>query len=64
MSSPYAACCLSLVGLSSLSAWCQREDDPESYSNFFWMRRGEGEHVYCMLVCCSGNRRKQMSAGH
>ncbi len=28
----------------------QKEEDAESYSNFFWMRRGEGEHVYCMLV--------------
>ena len=32
----------------------QREEDPDTYSNFFWMRRGEGTHVYCVLVRSSG----------
>ena len=28
----------------------QMAEDPETYSNFFQMRRGDGEHVYCVLV--------------
>ena len=40
--------CRTLVNMLCLPA--QIAEDPDTYSDFFHMRRGEGDHVYCVLV--------------
>lgn len=37
--------------LNLFCSCAQIAEDPDTYSDFFHMRRGEGDHVYCVLVC-------------